>query len=389
MELKWEYALPTSGTSQDYQYESPILVNKSFVYFVSQTTTGQKLHIIEKSSGAGCDHVLQQSVSVLPAKYFFLPYHDNAVIYTGDLHFVQSNTILHTLDFLGKGEVTSHLLSGKYLYVSCCDGESASLCCIDLDEMVFVWNLDISNSKRYRAGELAFFEGYLTCYGKDQLLLIQPENGEIIRTLKLPRIDKLFCPVMVDNDTMLIGYTNWTNAGVIKYRVSTKQIIWRQTRKFEGPQLKCRIYLHESKVFWVKNSTELIAVDVESGEEIYRLPTTPWLYTDLQFYRDGILYGTAGSDGYLNYLDIETGNHRWTAFLKNGCAYFDVWNDFVFVGDFDKTVKQFSIRDGVLIRQMQVDGEVVGQMAISDGALYTVIWGNSEKNVRLVQIQIV
>ncbi len=187
---------------------------------------------------------------------------------------------------------------------------------------------------------------------------------------------------------MLIGYTNWTNAGILKYQISTKKVLWRHKRKFEGPQLKCKIYHSNDKAFWVKNSTELICVDIENGEEIHQLRTTPWLYTDLQFYQDNILYETAGADGYINCLDCETIKSRWSAFLKNGCAYYGVCNDSIVTGDFDKTIKQFSICDGRLINEMPIDGEVVGQITVSEGCLYTVIWGNSEKDIRLVKIQI-
>ena len=60
----------------------------------------------------------------------------------------------------------------------------------------------------------------------------------------------------------------------------------------------------------------------------------------------------------------------------------------IVTGDFDKTIKQFSICDGRLINEMPVDGEVVGRITISEGYLYTVIWGNSEKDIRWVKIQI-
>lgn len=192
----------------------------------------------------------------------------------------------------------------------------------------------------------------------------------------------------MDDDTVLIGYTNWTNAGILKYQLSTKQVVWRHKRKFEGPQLKCGIYRHQNKVFWAKNSTELICLDIVTGEELYHLRTAPWLYTDLRFHRNGILYGTAGADGYLNHIDCETGAVKWSAFLKNGCAYYAMTDDSVLVGDFDKSVKQFSISNGTLIQELPVDGEVVGQLTVSQGFLYTVVWANQEKAVRLVKIRI-
>lgn len=388
MKLMWEYPLPTNVNSNDSQYESPILENGKYVYFVSESAGWQKLHIVDKKTGAGYSRLLQKSVNILPSKYIFFSYNSTAVIYAGDLHFIQSDEVLRMLVFAQKGEITSYILIRNRLYVSCASGKNASLCCIDLDKMIFVWDLDISNSKPYRAGEITLFNDMISCYGRDQLLLVCPDSGEIVNALKVSRIDKLFCPIRLDNDTMLIGYTNWTNAGILKYQISTKKVLWRHKRKFEGPQLKCKIYHCKDKAFWVKNSTELICLDIENGEEIHQLRTTPWLYTDLQFYQGSIFYGTAGADGYLNCLDCETVKFRWSAFLKNGCAYYGICNDSIVTGDFDKTIKQFSVRDGRLINKMPVDGEVVGQITVSEGCLYTVIWGNSEKDIRLVKIQI-
>lgn len=388
MELKWEYSLPTENNSKDYQYESPILANGSFVYFVYPTRTGQTLHILNKKDGTGSVCSFQSSVRILPSSYRFFPYQSKAVLYTGDLHIVSKSEVLHTLSFAEKGEITSYLLKDNYLYVSCSNKKQASLNCISLDTMTFIWNLDISNSKPYRAGELVFYENTIACYGRDLLLFIDPQNGEILQTLNLPRIDKLFCPIRIDSDTMLIGYTNWTNAGILKYKISTKQILWRHKRKFEGPQLKCKIYLLENMAFWVKNSTELISVNIENGNVLYHLRTSPWLYTELQFCTDSILFGTAGADGYLNCVDTNSGDLRWAAFLKNGCAYYSQWNNTVLTGDFEKNIKQISIDDGTIIQEMKVDGEAVGQTCVSDGFLYTVLWGNSEKNIRLVQIKI-
>ena len=37
---------------------------------------------------------------------------------------------------------------------------------------------------------------------------------------------------------------------------------------------------------------------------------------------------------------------------------------------------------------VRVDGEVIGDIRVHDGAVYTVIWGNSEKDVRLVKINL-
>lgn len=389
MQLKWEYPLPTSEKSEDYQYESPILENGDYLYFASKSAGFPKLHILYKENGEECgSFLLQQSVRVLPLEYIFFLYNSKTIIYAGDLHFIQNTEVIRTLEFAGKGKITSHLLCDNHLYVSCNNGEQASLCCIDLNKMVFLWNIDISNTKPYHAGELCFYNNIISCYGRDQLLFINNVDGQIISTIKISRIDKLFCPLPLDDDTMLIGYTNWTNAGILKYQISTKKIIWRHKRKFEGPQLKCKIYCYQDTAFWVKNGTELISLNVKDGNETFSIRTSPWLYTDLQFIHDGILYGTAGADGYLNYLNWKTGNIKWSTFLKNGCAYYGIWDNSVFIGDFDKKIKQFNLCDGTLLNEMPVDGEVVGQIAVSEGYLYTVVWGNSKKDICLVKIQI-
>ncbi len=388
MELKWEYSLPTTELSRDYQYESPILENGKYLYFAGAFSGQHKLYVISKETGIGYETVLPESVPVLPSKYIFFSYNSKTVLYTGALHFVQNTEIIKSLDFFEKGEVTSHLRSGNHLYVSCSNGKQSSLWCIDLDKMEFLWSLDISHSKPYRAGELTFYSDLISCYGRDQLLFVHPDDGSIANTIKLSRIDKLYCPIQLDDDTMLIGYTNWSNAGILKYQISTKQIIWRHKRKFEGPQLKCKIYTHGGTAYWVKNNTELIGLNIKNGEEIFHNRTAPWLYTDLHFVNDAFLYGTAGADGYLNCHDCKTGIIKWSVFLKNGCAYYAVWNDSVFTGDFEKAIKQFNISDGRIVGAFPVDGEVVGQITVSGNDLYTVVWCCAEKDIHLVKIQL-
>ena len=225
MELKWEYPLPTNVNSKDYQYESTILEDGKYVYFVNESERWQKLHIVDIKTGTGCSRLLQKSVNVLPSNYFSFSYGNKVVIYSGDLHFIQSGEVLRTIDFAQKGEITSYILIHNRLYVSCSNGKNASLCCINLDKMVFVWDLNISNSKPYRAGEITIFDDMISCYGRDQLLLVCPDSGEIVNAFKISRIDKLFCPIRLDNDTMLIGYTNWSNAGILKYQISTKKVL--------------------------------------------------------------------------------------------------------------------------------------------------------------------
>lgn len=228
----------------------------------------------------------------------------------------------------------------------------------------------------------------VSCYGQNQLLFIDPESGRVTESIRIPRIDKLYHPVALDDDTLLIGYTNWSNAGILKYQRSTNKVIWRHKRKFEGPQLRCRIWHEDARSYWVKNDTELICLSDETGGEIFQLRTVPWLYTDLQFRNGCILYGTAGANGYINCLDARSGQMQWSVYQHNGCAYYGTYNDTALVGDFSKTVTQLSLRDGTVVDQLRLDGEIVGRITVHDRQVYTVTWGSEGKPVRLVKMEL-
>lgn len=116
--------------------------------------------------------------------------------------------------------------------------------------------------------------------------------------------------------------------------------------------------------------------------------TAPWLYTDLQFLQNDLIYGTSGADGYINNIEAKTGKVKWSVFLKNGCAYYDTYRDSVIVGDFDKTIKQISFPDGAILQNYLTDGQVVGRIKVFDGCVYTVIWANIKKGVRLIKVMI-
>lgn len=282
----------------------------------------------------------------------------------------------------------THLLLENRLIMSCSKKQDVLLCCYDLDMRCVEWEMDITNSSNYIAGELSVYENLITCYGRDQLLFLECDTGNIAYSIKLSRIDKLFCPIKIDNENMLIGYTNWTNAGILKYNFQKKEIVWRHKRKFQGPQLKCKIYQQNDLVFWVKNSTELIALNIETGDERYHLQTAPWLYTDLQFLQNDLIYGTSGADGYINSVEAKSGERKWSVFLKNGCVSYNLYGDSVIVGDYDKTLKQISFMNGVILQNYPTDGEVVGRIKVFDDCIYTVLWGNEKRGVRFVKVLI-
>ena len=84
MKLLWEYSLPTTDASEDYQYESPILESGNFVYFVSASAGKPKLHILHKETGNGRELLLPKSITLIPSKYFFFSHNGTVILYTGD-----------------------------------------------------------------------------------------------------------------------------------------------------------------------------------------------------------------------------------------------------------------------------------------------------------------
>ncbi len=389
MKTLWEYDLPTSERPNDYDYESPILIRNGFVYYISRSVNDQKLlHLIDMKNGTGRTQLLQAENLCLPNEYFFIEYKEQVILYADDLFIYHKGELDKAVELTRKGSVKTHLLLENRLIMSCSKKQDVLLCCYDLDTRCVEWEMDITNSSNYIAGELAICENLITCYGRDQLLFLECDTGNIAYSIKLSRIDKLFCPIKIDNENMLIGYTNWTNAGILKYNFRKKEIVWRHKRKFQGPQLKCKIYQQNDLVFWVKNSTELIALNIETGDERYHLQTAPWLYTDLQFLQNDFIYGTSGADGYINSVETKSGERKWSVFLKNGCVYYDLCGDSVIVGDYDKTLKQISFMNGVILQNYPTDGEVVGRIRVFDDCIYTVLWGNEKKGVRFVKVLI-
>jgi|GEM_PF-3296240 len=380
MKLTWEYPLVTDEHSQDYEYEAPIILHGECVFYACKQPRTIDFHIIKSQTGEGRVHSFPATPFVLPHKWFAFVHDDHVIYYAGELIKADCTHIVHSIKLAGN--VTSHLLCGNYLLVVC-----DKLYSIDLNTFSVAWELDLSSEKLYRTGELARFGEWVSCYGQNQLLFIDPQSGRVMDSIRIPRINKLYHPVALDDDTLLIGYTNWTNAGILKYRRSTKEIVWRHKRRVEGPQLTCRIWHEGNHSYWVKNDTELICIDDDTGEEVFQLRTTPWLYTDLQFMDGSILYGTAGANGYINRLNTRTGQMQWSVYQQNGCAYYGIYNETALVGDFSKTVTQLSLRDGAAVDQLRLDGEVVGRITVHDRQVYTVIWGTENKPICLVRIE--
>lgn len=400
MEIQWEYDLPTDEESRDYHYESPIFVKDGKVYYLNYKVNDTpewkydlKLYIIDAANGSAEIVALPSSYKEIPCKFGIIDYQDKLILNTGELWLYDGDSATRFLQVPQQDKLGGNILYGNRLIFSyyrsaetwCCPIE---LWCCNLDTLEIEWKTDISNSKPYGCGKITIFESMIACNGKDALLFIDPCSGVITNQIKIPRIDKLYYPIRTEDGHLLLGYTNWTNAGILKYDMKQAKVIWRHKRKFEGPQSDCQLYRYENLIYWVKNDTELICLDADTGEEVFARRTTPWLYTDLRFVGDRILYGTAGANGYFNCIDAKSGAERCSVFLQNGCAFFDLHDDTVLVGDFSKTMMQISPDDGRILQKLSLDGEVVGDIRVCDGAVFTVIWGNEEKPIRLIKIKI-
>lgn len=388
MDIVWEYPLPTSDKSMESQYEAPVLIGEDYLYYATKSVRNITLHIVDCRSGRGTSLDFPQSAYlwVNPQQFFGFFHKGLAYYYASDLYVLKGDQLVTTVPLSENREFDSWLLREGRLYLAIGHRPFEKLMCIDLESLRILWTIDIGCKKNYRAGAISFFEGHIACYAQDQLLFVNPENGAVEKSLHLPRIDKLFYPIRQEDGTLLIGYTNWTNAGILRYDESTNKIIWRYKRKFEGPLRDCVIYPRDNKVYWVKNETELICLDIASGEEVSRVRTAPWLYSDIRFERDYLLFGSSGADGYLYCLDADNSKLLWTVPMKEGCSFFDVSGDSVYTGDYSKRLFRVSLTNGKITDELPVDGEVIGDFKIHNQSLYTVIWGNEHKAIRLVKI---
>ncbi|MBE6597319.1 MAG: hypothetical protein E7641_06585 [Ruminococcaceae bacterium] len=388
MRAIWQLDLPTNESSEDYHFESSIFIKNNHIYFLCYHFTNEKrqlsLNIIDKNSGTTEKIIPINGRTTIPSQCFFQEYKSKIIIYTGELWIFDGMTLerlsVDTID----DKINSYFIFDNCLIFA----DASSLYSIDLDFCKLKWKIHIPNTKNYIVGDISLFENSIACYGKDQLLFVDISSGQLLNQIKIPRVDKLFQPMRMDDGTLLIGFTNWSNAGIIRYDETNKKIIWKGSRSFEGPLLRRKIYLKDNRVYWVKNDTELICLNANTGDEIYRAKTSPWLYTDLLFTGNQVLYGTAGRDGFLVNLDSICGNEKWAFPLKNGCAFFDFYKNSAIVGDFNKKIYQIDIATGKVLQEINVDGEVVGQIKVCNNDIYTVIWGDTNRPVRLIKLNI-
>lgn len=385
MKKRWEYPLYFCEDRGSNRCEGPIHIQGTWLYFVSCNPT-PILHILSHDAGTGHHIPLCREV-ILSEDCFFLPAGDDVILYCHDLCLLRDGQVRQRLSFPDRGRLISHLLLGDRLYMVF-KGRNAALVCVDIRKMHILWETDIHNDSYYTVGPVTAFRDRLACFGRDKLLFPDPDNGQILEELKLPRIGKLFQPTDLGNGKLLLGYTNWSNAGVLCLDTANKKILWRHKRNFEGPLLRCRYYIQDDRIFWVKNDTELCCVSLCDGSELYRLWTEPWLYSALEIAPEGLVFGTSGGDGFLRCLDPQTGKDRWKHPMKGGCIYYTRHSGDILTGDYTGRIFRIHSRDGQILETFDTGTEVVGRYHIHENSLYTVLWQDDALPCRLVRIEL-
>lgn len=386
MKILWEYPLPTPENCSGHWYEGPIHTQGKWLYYVS-CHPHMLLHIVDTETGTGTRSHLSPANKPLPSDCFFLPFGEDVLLYCGDLIRLRDGQVQRDLPIRDRGSLVSHLVTEDRLYLVF-KGTDAGLVCVDMAKLHILWETDLKNTSYYTVGPVTFFGDRLACFGQDKLLFLDPDTGAILDSLKLPRIGKLFQPTPLPDGRLLLGFTNWSNAGVLCMDTATKKILWRHKRSFEGPLLRCRLWLQEDRVFWVKNDTELCCVSLEDGAELYRQWTDPWLYTPLELAPEGVIFGTAGADGFLYCLDPKTGAERWKHPMKDGCVFYAHQEDTLFTGDCTNRLFRIRASDGAILQTLDTGTEVVGQFHCRGDSLYTVLWCDDSRPCRLIRVEI-
>ncbi|MBQ7343717.1 MAG: PQQ-like beta-propeller repeat protein [Clostridia bacterium] len=388
MEILWKFDLPTDESIEDYHYEGPIFVQGDNLYYICKYLTNHKhetiLYIVDKTSGEMRKTFCFPKKTTIPSKYFFELCGDKIIIYTGTLWLLHEGHFVELLDQEIDGEINSHFIYENYFVFA----DRTSVYCIDTNAKCLKWKSNLPNTKNYSVGDVSLFENSISCYGNDQLLFLDVTSGNILNRIKVPRVDKLFNPIRMKDGSLLIGFTNWSNAGILRYDVTLKKVIWKSSRSFEGPLLRRKIFMQNDLAYWVKNDTELVCVNIDNGNEVFRTKTDPWLYTDLMFLNERVYYGTAGRGGFLVSLNAKNGTRKWAHPLKNGCAYFDLHCNSAVVGDYEKKIYQIDLTTGKILQEILVDGEVVGRIKVYQNDAYTVIWGKADQPIRLIKLKI-
>lgn len=389
MKEVWSYKLPYSDSNIVVDYETPFIEYNGEILFVSANRQKISLIALDSVTGEGEEYSLNNSVHILGKVSFLDSFCNGVIIYTGDLFCYSNRTMTKIIELRQKGEVTSHIIIDRFLYLVCVNGYNESkLICINLDSFQIEWSLDIS-SKPYNSGPISYFEGKIVCFGRENLLFLDPVVGTVDKSIKIPRVGKLFCPVRLNDEYIAMGYTNWSSAGIIKYNLITNKAVWKSGRRFEGPLLQCMIYKKDNRLYWVKNFTELICINEDSGEEVFVDRTYPWLYTDLFFKNDKIVFGTSGNGGFINCVQDNSGSEEWQIPLGYGCMYFGNYENSIIFSDIPNSkILQIDIDKGNVIQTYNLQGAAVGRVIVFGHAFYTVVMNDENNTASLVKIDL-
>lgn len=389
MKEVWSYNLPYSDSNTYADYETPFIEHNGELLFVSSNRSEISLIVLDSATGEGKEHSLNNSVPIFPKLAFLDGFYGGVIVYTGDLFCYSNGAVTKIMELRQKGKVQSHIIFDRFLYiVSVNDYRESELICINLDSFQIEWSQDVS-SNPYISGPVDCFERKIVCFGRESLLLFDPASGSVIDSLKIPRIGKLFCAVRLDDEHIALGYTNWSSAGIIKYNLITNKVIWKNGRRFEGPLLRCKIFKKDNRLYWVKNDTELIGLNEDDGEEVFAVKTYPWLYTDLFFKNDKIIFGTAGNGGSINCIQDDNGAEKWRIPTDYGVCYFGDYENSVIVSNIPKSeIIQIDIDSGNVIQTYDLCGEAIGRIKVFGHAFYTVVLNGKSNAASLVKFDL-
>lgn len=387
MKELWSYKLPYSDSNIIADYETSFIEYNGELIFVSSCRPAISLIVLDSNTGEGKEYSLNNSVPIFAKRSFLDIFCDGVIVYTGDLFCYSNGTITKIMELRQKGEVTSHIIIDRFLYIVCVnDYRKSKLICVNLESFQIEWSQDVS-SNPYISGPINYFEGKIVCFGRESLLFLDPAVGNVVETLKIPRVGKLFCVERLNDEYIALGYTNWTSAGIIKYSQINNKVIWKSGRRFEGPLLRCKIYKKDNRLYWVKNDTELICLNENNGEEVFAEKTYPWLYTDLFFKNGKIIFGTSGNGGSINCIQDNNGAWKWRRPLDYGCCFFGNYENSIIVSDIPKSkIIQIDIDNGNVIQTYNLNGEAIGSIMVFGQAFYTVVMNNESEVASLVKI---
>lgn len=406
MKIKWEYPLPLTEQPSDHHYEGPILVSGEKVYFATsrfehlveergrnRAARGSivTVHVIDRATGSAGTHEFRVPERTIPGQWNFIEAGSRIILHCGPfLSIAPTLRIIQELPFaivvaVKNGARPTFLVHDEHLLFAA--EKDPMLHSFDLNSDALQWKIRLNNKHHYSLTPPIVFDESIVCYGRDALNFIKLENGEITKSIQIKRINKLYSPIPLGDD-LLLGYTNGSVGGVIRYCLATDTVIWRSRRNFQGPASYCKIWSIGGIAVWVKGETEIIGIDQKTGEQAWAFPTSPWLYSHIEVIEGNLVFGTAGRDGFLNSVHPATGKANWSVFLKQGCAHFARHKDSLIAGDYDCIVHRFDLSTGKELDRVAADAQVVGAMTVADGCAYTVLWCNDRKPPRLICVEI-